>query len=694
MTARRRLQISLSTLRVGLITASLIITIFFGATAYRQWVHIKGAALSTLHNQVALLAIGVEGFFNNYRIAARGLNSRLQMDPDLFAKPHKLQQVLSNVAQLAPAVEAAGLYNADHTLLASYTPKGPLPRLTRDRFYRQTEPIAVGVRLFAYGHWLLPLRIPLAIKNKRHTFLVLLVNLHPLLKRWAQAREAVLHTQPSLSLVIVRNDGFVLFSNPLPHRPTADLRHFYYHVRTGSVIKSMNAHPLSPEGVTFGYTQVVNQDQWSHWLRLSTIPATAVASLSESDLLSNWYHDVTMDGWLWLAMMALTLLTYKSIGHLIKASQESKTHLQALRRVERMYQALISVDALLLHQDNEEKIFQSICDTLIKTSLFDVVGIATPNSYNKLRFVSIAGPGSYVINAWQNQSKEEDSVAWFAENARELGTAQISNDLPNDPRYLKQQDNTLRRERAVQWRSVGAFPILREHKPHSILVLINQSPHFFNDKLQDLGQRLAEMISFSLDSMRLQKIADAEHAREAYFAYHDALTSLPNRHAVLLKIPEAMARARRNERMFVVCMLDLDNFKPVNDTYGHAAGDAVLKEMAVRFESAVRETDTVARLGGDEFIFLLEDIDRWDNLERVMTRVLNAVSMPITLVSGEIVELNASIGVTVYPLDDVEPEILLRHADIALYEQKRQKYNREHSQRWEMYELNSKGHRV
>lgn len=341
-----------------------------------------------------------------------------------------------------------------------------------------------------------------------------------------------------------------------------------------------------------------------------------------------------------------------------------------LQKLEMMYDAVISVDALLLADHSETETFELICKTLVKSGLFDIVGIALPNRRQRLRFFYLQGPGAEVISQWQDEAEDAEVVAWFAEKAFQTSLPQFSNDLSDDPNYPEAQQTALRRLRASRWRSVGAFPILQNDAPYAVLAFLNRAPGFFNVKLRSLGQQLAEVVGFSLQARQLQREVAAQHEREAYLAYHDTLTTLPNRNAILQKIPEAMARARRSERMFVIGMMDLNDFKPVNDTYGHAAGDVVLREIAMRLRAAVREIDTVARLGGDEFILLLEYIERWDDLEQVMERVLSAITMPIVLVGGATVTLGASIGVTVYPLDDAEPELLLRHADLALYEQK------------------------
>ena len=150
-------------------------------------------------------------------------------------------------------------------------------------------------------------------------------------------------------------------------------------------------------------------------------------------------------------------------------------------------------------------------------------------------------------------------------------------------------------------------------------------------------------------------------------ATHDALTGLPNRDGLRLVFDQALARAERQERLLAVGFLDLDAFKPVNDTYGHAIGDESLKEMSRRLQEAVRRTDTVARLGGDEFVLLLEGLRSMDEVDQVLARLQVAIAQPF-MSKGKEISLQASLGLTIYPFDEAaDADLLLRHADQAMY---------------------------
>ena len=157
--------------------------------------------------------------------------------------------------------------------------------------------------------------------------------------------------------------------------------------------------------------------------------------------------------------------------------------------------------------------------------------------------------------------------------------------------------------------------------------------------------------------------------RLRHLAYHDALTDLPNRSLLHDRLDVAIKQAHRRGSRIGVLFLDLDDFKAVNDSYGHGAGDRLLVELAGRLRNGVRAGDTVARLGGDEFVVLLDSVTGAEDAARVAAKVLEAVRAPFRRV-GHDVHVTASVGVSVYPADGTTAEELLRSADAAMYRNK------------------------
>ena len=149
-------------------------------------------------------------------------------------------------------------------------------------------------------------------------------------------------------------------------------------------------------------------------------------------------------------------------------------------------------------------------------------------------------------------------------------------------------------------------------------------------------------------------------------AYYDALTGLPNRLLLADRMLQAIARCSRHNSLLAVCYIDLDNFKPINDRWGHSAGDSLLIEVARRLTHCLRQDDTVSRLGGDEFVILIGDLPDIGECNQTLQRVTDALATPFQI-ENEAASVSASIGVTIYPNDSHDPDTLLRHADQAMY---------------------------
>jgi diguanylate cyclase (GGDEF)-like protein len=204
-----------------------------------------------------------------------------------------------------------------------------------------------------------------------------------------------------------------------------------------------------------------------------------------------------------------------------------------------------------------------------------------------------------------------------------------------------------------------------------------------SDRLGDVGsftssdlallETFARHVATSLDRGRLETdlrrvIELQEELRHA--AMHDPLTELPNRTLFLDRTENGLNLAGRNGQWPAVLYLDLDGFKPVNDTYGHQAGDLLLKVFAQRLHEAVRTADTAARLGGDEFAVLLHGAIDETGVEQVLDRVRAQLDLPIDLGAGRSAKVGASIGVS-FSGPDTDIDTLIRRADLAMYTAKR-----------------------
>ncbi len=191
----------------------------------------------------------------------------------------------------------------------------------------------------------------------------------------------------------------------------------------------------------------------------------------------------------------------------------------------------------------------------------------------------------------------------------------------------------------------------------------NRAVRALRHSIETLEQRVEERTSALRD-----EISERRRAEEMlrHVASHDGLTDLPNRSLFMDRLDRAIAKAHRDGRKCAVMFIDLDGFKPVNDTYGHDKGDLLLRAVAKRLNASIRETDTAARFGGDEFVLVITDINDVDDCEPVAKKIMAHLNVPIKL-EGVEAKISASIGIALYPDHGTTTEEVLKQADMAMY---------------------------
>lgn len=188
---------------------------------------------------------------------------------------------------------------------------------------------------------------------------------------------------------------------------------------------------------------------------------------------------------------------------------------------------------------------------------------------------------------------------------------------------------------------------------------------------------LGSVIARTYSLLKYEDSVNSEQKKSlTQIANYDDLTGLPNRHLLMDRLIQAIAYSNRYHRKLAICFMDIDGFKNVNDHYGHAAGDLVLKEVANRLRQCVRALDTVSRIGGDEFVALLTNIDSDSTYSQVVERILNEVNKPIKLLEDIFVTVSLSIGVSLYPEAGESIDNVLQYADKAMYQAKKSGKNR------------------
>ena len=211
-------------------------------------------------------------------------------------------------------------------------------------------------------------------------------------------------------------------------------------------------------------------------------------------------------------------------------------------------------------------------------------------------------------------------------------------------------------------RSAALVPVRSDEKVRGVLCVCYREPDAFGAEELNFIEATASVLSTAL-----QRI-DSE-ARLAYLAQFDPLTGLPNRTLLADRFSQMIVQAKRRDSPLAVLFIDLDEFKMVNDTLGHAGGDALLKEVAVRLQSTVRTGDTVARISGDEFAIVLADLARPEDAALVAQKVIDRLAAAVEI-HGKEVAVTASVGIAAFPSDGADAEALIGAADAAMYRAK------------------------
>lgn len=192
--------------------------------------------------------------------------------------------------------------------------------------------------------------------------------------------------------------------------------------------------------------------------------------------------------------------------------------------------------------------------------------------------------------------------------------------------------------------------------------LATYTPHIVDGKVQGIFVHVADVSPLK----KLEQELKVAKERAEKLATHDFLTGLPNRVLLVDTIKHGIAVAKRRNHLVAVISLDMDDFKKINDTYGHGGGDQLLIEVASRLKTSLRESDTVTRLGGDEFLLVGAEVESTEQVETMAKRILETVAQPLRIEGAEVLP-TISIGIALYPHDGATPAALIAASDRALY---------------------------
>jgi diguanylate cyclase (GGDEF)-like protein/PAS domain S-box-containing protein len=365
---------------------------------------------------------------------------------------------------------------------------------------------------------------------------------------------------------------------------------------------------------------------------------------------------------------------------IVRDITERWQHEVNLRKTRRALSSIHASNVLLMGAQDEQQLVHGICRNIVTEAGFPFVWVGfAEKEKGVLRAVAKAGGEPYFAGPEEISLSGEGVDTEPAAAAFCTGESCIVADVAAGTG-------------AAIWRgmhtdfSVGSvigLPLLDGDSPFGVLVVCASEPGAFDPEETVLLKVLADDLAYGVKALRTRELHRLAQEKLARQALHDALTGLGNRVMIEESLGPALARARRGNGAVAILFIDLDDFKLVNDTLGHGAGDELLCQVSARLQGTVRESDVVARQGGDEFIVLMEGASA-DEVRRQSSRgqgpfavqtsayaerILSRIKAPFSVMGHE-TYVSASIGISIFPDDAEDAQTLLQHADSAMYRAK------------------------
>ena len=343
---------------------------------------------------------------------------------------------------------------------------------------------------------------------------------------------------------------------------------------------------------------------------------------------------------------------------------ERKASERATRRLKRMYATLSATNEAILRSKTPQELYERVCDAAVHDgqSLATAVLLVEPGS-SWLK--TVAGTGE-VLEIMKKARFSIDPENPYGKGV--CGQAIRSHKPAINPDILSSEQARPWREANLVDRAMAcaAVPLLRKGQCIGVLMFFMSRSWAVDEGIIALLARMAENVSFALDNFDREDERKRAEVRAHHLATHDDLTDLPNRAMFSKMLNDAIKVAQRYNRKFSIMFADLDRFKLINDTLGHAAGDILLKGVATQLKQCLRDSDVLARFGGDEFVMLLQEVSDVAQVSAVARKLLSAAVTPI-MIHGRECRVTASIGVATFPDHGTDEQSLTKNADAAMY---------------------------
>lgn len=344
-------------------------------------------------------------------------------------------------------------------------------------------------------------------------------------------------------------------------------------------------------------------------------------------------------------------------------TRELRASEQHTKRLNRDLMLLSECNLAMLKIDNETNLLQEICRMIVEKGgyLMAWVGYAE-DDVNK----TVQPQAEY---GFHQDYLRQVTISW-GENeygfgptgtAIRTGTTDINQDYFNNPRMAPWRDKAAH----YGFQSSIAIPLSGSKGIFGALTIYAAEPFVFSPDEVKLLQELANDLSYGIETLRTRAEHKLNEEKIAFMAYHDALTQLPNRALLRELFNQVATRAKRQKRRLGLALLDIDNFKHINETLGHSIGDALLVQVTERLCASIAEKDIISRLNGDKFVFIFHSQQSDEHLQPKIEALIRVFASPFEI-EGNIIDSTVSIGVCVFPDEGQDLETLIRKADIAM----------------------------
>lgn len=601
---------------------------------WRTWLHVKD---NELNNQRTVLSLShklLNRFFEQQKTGLQVLAGEIAPQGRLLP-PAELAHIVQRYRVQRPDLLAVHVLNPQGRYLATTTGRNTaeLPSRADDPDFRlllqsrELFDISRPHRDAAEPRWHFGMRH--VLRDARGQPLAVLIFGVPvdLLSGFWRDMPAI----ERMIIGVLRDDAYLLSRYPV--REGISDEEIYGSPRGGGLRRHLEAQNFPARGQVQGANQLGGADYLYVYDRLEGLPITVYVAMPVPTMLEIWWGQVRATLLLLMLMGAAGIWAHRYFArrHLQWEAAREQAALRLQGIIESAMDAIISID-----ESHRIVIFNSAAEAMFGHAREQVLG----------QSVSMLIP-------MQHRARHDGFIDAFAH----IGRSNRSMTSPGQLYALHADGHQFPIEAAISQVTI-------------------EGRKTFTVVIRDITARIEAQRALELSHHALEQA----NAQLAGMAHYDALTGLPNRVLLADRMQQALAQTERRDRVLAVAFLDLDGFKAVNDRYGHAAGDQFLVTMAGRLKAVLRDGDTLSRVGGDEFVALLGDLEKAQDVEPVLLRLVQAVQRPVEL-EGKAVSVSTSIGVALSPPDRAEPDQLIRHADKAMYQAKQAGKNR-----WQYFE--------